>query len=117
MLRNQKGFTLMELMVVIVIIGVLAAIGVPAYSGYVERANKAVCQSNRRSLETAVQLYLMDHPEVTDKTSITLKSADVGEYITNLDELKCPKGGGYEVNESGKVVCDYKKNGVAYHND
>ena len=48
MLRNQKGFTLMELMIVIVIIGVLAAIGVPAYTGYVNKAKSATCDSNKR---------------------------------------------------------------------
>lgn len=121
MLRNQKGFTLMELMIVIVIIGVLAAIGVPAYSGYVERANKAVCKSNRRSIETAVQLYKMDYP-TADLTALKFGADDLAtnplaEYITNLSDMLCPKDGVYSVDASGKVSCNYKKGDSAYHTD
>jgi len=50
MLRNQKGFTIMELMIVIVIIGVLAAIGVPAYKSMTDRARKTACEANRSRL-------------------------------------------------------------------
>lgn len=121
MLRNQKGFTLMELMIVIVIIGVLAAIGVPAYSGYVERANKAVCKSNRRSIETAVQLYKMDYP-TADLTGLEFGAGDLdtnplAEYITNLGDMLCPKHGAYSVDASGKVSCDYEKGETKYHTD
>ncbi len=39
--KNQKGFTLMELLIVIVVLGVLAGVALPVYSGFVDRAKKA----------------------------------------------------------------------------
>jgi len=54
MKRDQRGFTLMELMIVIVIIGVLAAIGVPAYKNYVTEAKESACNANRNTIATAL---------------------------------------------------------------
>jgi len=62
-MRNEKGFTLMELMIVIVIIGVLAAIGVPAYKGMTDKARKASCDANLRTVQTAVAMYYSEHGE------------------------------------------------------
>jgi type II secretion system protein G len=84
MKRDQRGFTLMELMIVIVIIGVLAAIGIPAYNNYVDKARAAACQSNRRSIATALGLYYAEKGEYTS----TLSDLDV--YLDNRKDLKCP---------------------------
>ena len=45
---KNKGFTLIELLVVVAIIGILAAVGVVAYSGYTSGAKKAVVKSNHK---------------------------------------------------------------------
>ena len=45
---KQKGFTLIELLVVVAIIGILAAVGVVAYSGYTNGTKKAVVKSNHK---------------------------------------------------------------------
>jgi type II secretion system protein G len=87
MLRNQKGFTLMELMIVIVIIGVLAAIGVPAYTGYVNKAKSATCDSNKRSLASAVGLYYAENSAYPSETS------QLSTLMPNYADMTCAETG------------------------
>ncbi len=54
---NARGFTLIELMIVVAIIGILASIAVPLYANIVARARIAKAQADIRSLVTAVSMY------------------------------------------------------------
>ncbi|MEB4799402.1 pilin [Acinetobacter soli] len=55
-MNNQKGFTLIELMIVIAIIGILAAIAIPAYQNYVKKAAYSEVISAMTSYKTAVDV-------------------------------------------------------------
>ena len=57
-MQNQKGFTLVELMVVVVILGILVAIAVPVYNSVTDRAQKAADEANVRTLNGAVTAYV-----------------------------------------------------------
>ena len=59
--RNSKGFTLIELMVVIAIIGILAAIAVPSFSAHRERATLQRVASDLRTFGQAFKIYEMEY--------------------------------------------------------
>jgi prepilin-type N-terminal cleavage/methylation domain-containing protein len=60
-MRTAKGFTLIELMIVVVIIGILAAIGIPAYVQIVGRAREGATKSNMHTLQVAAEDYAVTY--------------------------------------------------------
>ena len=102
-MKNRKGFTLIELMIVIAIIGILAAMAIPNFKKAREQAREKACYSNMRVLLGAVEMYNMDH-------STPLNTPDQTKLTGNNGYLKaavaCPEATG---NYSGN---DLSGNGV-----
>jgi type II secretion system protein G len=110
-MRNRKGFTLIELMIVIAIIGILAAMAVPNFKKAREQAREKACYSNIRVLMGAVEMYNMDNS--TMMSDVVQSDLISGQYIRTL--IKCPENGdGSEYKatgslyEDGQIKCNTK---------
>lgn len=79
-----RGFSLIEMLVVVVIIGVLAAIAYPAYANYLIKGNRAAAQSYLMELALAQQQYLADNRTYADTVAkLNLPTpTSVSEYYT-----------------------------------
>ena len=79
--RNEKGFTLIELMIVIAIIGILAAIAIPQFSAYRQRSYNSGAQADLRNAATAQEAYFVDYSSYAGSVS-DLAGSSYGLYTT-----------------------------------
>ncbi|ENW5779653.1 pilin, partial [Neisseria gonorrhoeae] len=87
----QKGFTLIELMIVIAIVGILAAVALPAYQDYTARAQVSEAILLAEGQKSAVTEYYLNHgewPENNDKAGVASSDKIKGKYVQKVEVAK-----------------------------
>ena len=87
---KKQGFTLVEIMIVVAIIGVLAAIAIPSFQRSRQTARANICVNNLRLIDSAYEQFLMASGSTEDPTE-----AQVQEYMRGGDMVECPENGAY----------------------
>ncbi|PKL31945.1 hypothetical protein CVV43_00650 [Candidatus Saccharibacteria bacterium HGW-Saccharibacteria-1] len=113
--RSMRGFTIVELLVVIVIIGILAAITIVSYTGLAKKATEASLVSGLDGAKKQLLLYQADHGYFPDHFNDNCP-ADSSDNIDSRYCLKPSSGGSYEYSSSSPKVylLKYIKGDISY---
>ena len=99
-LPKNHGYTLLELILAVAIVGSISAAAVPNYTRFVARAREKVCTYNLQGILYEYQLYCILEEEIS--------LSDYTDLYYAEDEQLCPSGGAYQASGSGedaRLIC------------
>jgi prepilin-type N-terminal cleavage/methylation domain-containing protein len=102
-MRKRQGFTLVEIMIVVAIIGLLAAIAIPNFVKNRAMSQKNACINNLRLIDGAKEQWAMESGQDAGATAVT---TEINTYLKGSTTPACPTKGGYAYNDVGtKPAC------------
>ena len=130
-MRSSEGFTLLEIMIVVSIIGLLATIAIPSFMSSRESTQKQICHENQSLIADMLDVYCLDKgraPLVGNFGSIDIVKAALvpintdERYIANREVFECPASSDgsqddYNLVTSGGMIIGFECNKVGEHNE
>ncbi len=90
MRKNKKGFTIVELMAVITIIGILSAVAIGGVTQYLNKAKRQDFEILEKNMKTALDNYFIDHsaevPAIGANKKVNAQTLMAEGYLTNLED-------------------------------
>lgn len=108
--KTQAAFTMIEIMVVVAIIGLLAAIAIPSFKGAIERSQLRACALNRKNIDGAKLTWAVENRLPSESVPTDADLFGDGGYIDHKPD--CPEGGSYALNAVREnCTCNFPRHG------
>jgi prepilin-type N-terminal cleavage/methylation domain-containing protein len=114
--KNKKGFTLIEVLLIVVILGIIAAIAVPRLMSSRTEAQMLSCRSNVANINTAIEKYYFDHNTYPTLDILFAAAQDSELYFPDGAPICGATGNSttYKMNDNHRAKCDYAGHGNIY---
>ena len=114
--KARHGFTLVEIMIVVLIIGILLAIAVPNFIRARESSRAKSCVSNLKQIDSAKEQWAMDNKKTSADSPVDADLYGTTKYVKQTPS--CPASGTYTINAVGTApTCSVGANGAGDTSD